>query len=68
VRSHDLVVPAGLLANIEVLLTDKTGTLTEGRLSFAAALDAAGNAADELLRLGAGAASLFLSFLPLLPT
>jgi len=40
------------LGNIEVLFTDKTGTLTEGRISFAAALDAAGNETDELLRLG----------------
>ncbi|MGZ4289340.1 MAG: magnesium-translocating P-type ATPase [Gaiellaceae bacterium] len=31
--------------NIEVFFTDKTGTLTEGRISFAAALDATG--ADE---------------------
>lgn len=40
------------LGNIEVLFTDKTGTLTEGRISFAAALDTAGNGAVEPLRLG----------------
>ena len=32
------------LGNIVVLFTDKTGTLTEGRITFAAALDAAGRA------------------------
>jgi len=40
------------LGNIEVFLTDKTGTLTEGRISYAAALDATGAPSDELLRLG----------------
>jgi Mg2+-importing ATPase len=40
------------LGNIEVFFTDKTGTLTEGRISFAAALDAAGGPSNELLRLG----------------
>ena len=35
------------LGNIDVLFTDKTGTLTEGRISFAAALDADGQPADE---------------------
>jgi Mg2+-importing ATPase len=34
--------------NIDVFFTDKTGTLTEGRISFAAALDATG-AADEAI-------------------
>src|SRR5581483_6595463 len=32
--------------------TDKTGTLTEGQITFAAALDATGQASDELLREG----------------
>jgi P-type Mg2+ transporter len=40
------------LGNIDVLFTDKTGTLTEGRITFAAALDAAGKATLEILRLG----------------
>ncbi|MGZ4355140.1 MAG: cation-translocating P-type ATPase, partial [Gaiellaceae bacterium] len=40
------------LGNIEVLFTDKTGTLTEGRISFSEALDAAGHEARDLLRLG----------------
>ena len=40
------------LGNIEVFFTDKAGTLTEGRVSFAAALDAAGAPSNELLRLG----------------
>ena len=40
------------LGNIEVFLTDKTGTLTQGRISFAEALDTAGAPSQELLRLG----------------
>jgi P-type Mg2+ transporter len=40
------------LGNIEVLLTDKTGTLTEGEIVFDAALDPAGSPSDELLRVG----------------
>jgi P-type Mg2+ transporter len=40
------------LGNIEVFFTDKTGTLTEGRISFAAAIDAYGKDDSELLRLG----------------
>jgi len=40
------------LGNIEVFFTDKTGTLTEGHISFAAALDPAGRESDGLLRLG----------------
>jgi P-type Mg2+ transporter len=38
--------------NIEVFFTDKTGTLTEGRISFAAALDADGSEDDAILRDG----------------
>jgi Mg2+-importing ATPase len=38
--------------NIEVFFTDKTGTLTEGRISFAAALDATGAPDDAILRDG----------------
>jgi Mg2+-importing ATPase len=40
------------LGNIEVLFTDKTGTLTEGAITFDAALDAAGAASQAALRLG----------------
>jgi P-type Mg2+ transporter len=40
------------LGNIEVLFTDKTGTLTDGRIGFAAALDPAGDASEAVLRWG----------------
>jgi Mg2+-importing ATPase len=40
------------LGNIEVFFTDKTGTLTEGQISFANALDRAGMSSGEMLRLG----------------
>jgi P-type Mg2+ transporter len=40
------------LGNIEVLFTDKTGTLTEGKITFSAALDTAGNPSGETLLLG----------------
>jgi P-type Mg2+ transporter len=40
------------LGNIQVLFTDKTGTLTEGRISFQAALDPAGNPAPAVFTLG----------------
>ena len=40
------------LGNIEILFTDKTGTLTEGRISFQEAIDPAGASADEVLRFG----------------
>jgi P-type Mg2+ transporter len=40
------------LGNIEVLFTDKTGTLTEGAITFDRALDPAGEAATEPLVLG----------------
>jgi P-type Mg2+ transporter len=40
------------LGNIEVLCTDKTGTLTEGRIRFEEALDPAGACSSEVLRLG----------------
>jgi len=40
------------LGNMTVLFTDKTGTLTEGRVTFAAALDPAGNPSADVLRLG----------------
>ena len=38
--------------NVEVLFTDKTGTLTLGRLDFAAALAVDGAASTDVLRLG----------------
>jgi Mg2+-importing ATPase len=40
------------LGNIDVFFTDKTGTLTEGHITFAGGLDATGRSSDELLRLG----------------
>ncbi len=40
------------LGNIEVLCTDKTGTLTEGRIRFHAGLDVAGAPSAEVFRLG----------------
>jgi Mg2+-importing ATPase len=43
------------IGNIEVLLTDKTGTLTEGRTAFASALDAAGKPDASLLMLALAA-------------
>jgi Mg2+-importing ATPase len=40
------------LGDIDVLFTDKTGTLTDGRISFASALDTSGNDSSEVLQLG----------------
>jgi Mg2+-importing ATPase len=40
------------LGNIEILFTDKTGTLTEGVITFERALDARGREADRPLLLG----------------
>jgi Mg2+-importing ATPase len=40
------------LGNMTVLFTDKTGTLTEGRVTFTAALDVGGTTSPEVLRLG----------------
>jgi Mg2+-importing ATPase len=40
------------LGDIDVLFTDKTGTLTEGRITFASALDPAGAPYDAVLREG----------------
>jgi Mg2+-importing ATPase len=39
------------LGSIDVLCTDKTGTLTEGKVALHAALDAAGMASAEVVRL-----------------
>jgi len=38
--------------NVEVLFTDKTGTLTQGRLEFATALDPAGAPSSDVFALG----------------
>ena len=40
------------LGNIDVLFTDKTGTLTQGQIRFTAALDPAGAPTDRLRRMG----------------
>ncbi len=40
------------LGNVEVLFTDKTGTLTEGRISLAKSLDPLGRPADRARDLG----------------
>ena len=40
------------LGDIDVLITDKTGTLTEGRISLVDAVDAAGGHAASVLRAG----------------
>ena len=40
------------LGNIDVFFTDKTGTLTEGKITFSSALNTAGERSDELLRQG----------------
>jgi Mg2+-importing ATPase len=41
------------LGDIETLFTDKTGTLTEGSISFDCAIDTSGEPAGSALRLGA---------------
>jgi Mg2+-importing ATPase len=40
------------LGDIDVLVTDKTGTLTDGHLTLVDAVDPEGHPADEVLRLG----------------
>jgi Mg2+-importing ATPase len=40
------------LGDIDVLFTDKTGTLTDGRISFHQALDPSGEPTDDVLTLG----------------
>ena len=40
------------LGNVQVLCTDKTGTLTQGQISFTQALDGSGNANDHVRYLG----------------
>src|SRR6185436_1514412 len=44
------------LGDIDVLVTDKTGTLTEGRITLVDAVDPAGAHADTVLRAGLRAA------------
>ena len=54
-RQHVLVkrlVTIEDLGNIEVLFTDKTGTLTEGAITFDRAMDANGDDKPDLLTLG----------------
>ncbi len=43
------------LGDIDVLITDKTGTLTDGRVTFIAALDPLGAPAESVLTLGMSA-------------
>ena len=40
------------LGDIDVLFTDKTGTLTDGHISFERAIDPSGDDSQEVLRLG----------------
>ncbi len=40
------------LGDMDVLVTDKTGTLTEGEISFTATLDPEGRPADPVFELG----------------
>ncbi|MGY4711699.1 magnesium-translocating P-type ATPase [Mycolicibacterium sp. CBM1] len=40
------------LGDIDILITDKTGTLTEGRITLIEAVDAVGTPADAVLRKG----------------
>jgi Mg2+-importing ATPase len=40
------------LGDIDVLITDKTGTLTDGHLTLVGAVDPGGRSADQVLRLG----------------
>nr|WP_144418505.1 magnesium-translocating P-type ATPase [Mycobacterium sp. EPa45] len=40
------------LGDIDILITDKTGTLTEGHITLIQAIDASGDASDHVLRHG----------------
>lgn len=40
------------LGDIDILITDKTGTLTDGHITLVDAVDADGQSADQVLRLG----------------
>lgn len=46
------------LGDVDVLITDKTGTLTDGRITFVDAVDPVGQPADRVLRLGLLATAL----------
>ena len=46
------------LGDIDILITDKTGTLTEGRISLIEAVDPAGTSSAEVLRAGLLAADM----------
>ena len=46
------------LGNIEILFTDKTGTLTEGTIVFRSALDRQGAAAEDVAALGLACTSV----------
>jgi len=45
------------LGNVQVLCTDKTGTLTQGQISFTQTLDGAGKTDDDTLALGLACSS-----------
>nr|WP_221218463.1 MULTISPECIES: magnesium-translocating P-type ATPase [unclassified Mycolicibacterium] len=46
------------LGDIDILVTDKTGTLTEGRITLIDALDTQGHSSDRVLQLGLLATAL----------
>lgn len=46
------------LGDIDILVTDKTGTLTDGRVDFVDAVDPSGQTSDEVLRFGLMATDL----------
>ncbi|WP_019971528.1 magnesium-translocating P-type ATPase [Mycobacterium sp. 141] len=48
------------LGDIDILITDKTGTLTEGRISLVDTVNAAGAHSDSVLRLGLFASDIDL--------
>jgi Mg2+-importing ATPase len=49
------------LGDIDVFFTDKTGTLTEGHITFSAALDVAGQSSEQVLRDGLACNEAILS-------
>ncbi len=48
------------LGNIDVLFTDKTGTLTQGAIAFRAAIDCDGRPSEDVLRLGLACTDVIL--------
>jgi Mg2+-importing ATPase len=52
------------LGDLDMIVTDKTGTLTEGRISFEAAVPTAGIGADKVYRLGLLATETDYSVVP----